>query len=211
MKLYRISGLGADKSVFQHLTLECNLIPVDWIMPKTKENIENYSKRLAQQINTNEQFGIIGVSFGGLIAVELSKLLNPALTILISSAETKEELRSLYRLIGKLGIIKLIPSQLFDPPRILANWLFGAKDKKLLKQILDNTDLKFSKWAVNELLSWKSTERLENRILKISGASDKLMPPVKNKGTRIIDEGEHFMIVDRANEVSDLINKELKF
>ncbi len=210
MRLYGISGLGADKRVFEYLTLECKLIPIEWIAPLKNETIENYSIRFSQLINKEEDFGIMGVSFGGLIAVEISKRLNPNLTILISSAETKKELRTIYRIIGKTKLLKIIPQFLFDPPRIITNWIFGAKKRKLLNQILDDTDLKFVKWAVNELTNWKNNEKLTNPTLKIGGTNDKLIPPKKDKNQRLIDKGEHFMIVDRANEISQIINEEIK-
>jgi len=210
MKLYGISGLGADKRVFEYLTLECILIPIEWIEPLKNETIENYSIRFSQLINIDEDFGIMGVSFGGLIAVEISKRLNPKLTILISSAETKSDLRTIYRIIGKTRLLKLIPQFLFDPPRIIANWIFGTKKKKLLNQILDDTDLKFAKWAVNELINWKNDEKLSNPILKIGGTNDKLIPPNRDNNQRLIENGEHFMIVDRANEISQIINEEIK-
>ena len=96
MKLYVISGLGADKRVFQYLTLNYELIPIDQINPQGNESIKTYSIRLAQKIDTSEKFGIVGVSFGGLVAVEISKQLKPAITILISSVETRGELRQIY-------------------------------------------------------------------------------------------------------------------
>jgi len=205
MKLYGISGLGADKRVFQKLSLECELIPIDWIEPKQNETIAAYSIRLSRKIDTTEKFGIIGVSFGGLVAVEMSKKLNPALTILISSAETSKELRAIYRLFGKSGLINLIPTKLFDPPRGMANWIFGAKNKQLLNQILDDTDLVFAKWAVKELVNWKNDEKVKNPILKIGGTHDKLIPAKGN--TKLIERGAHFMIVDRADEISEMINE----
>ena len=210
MKLYGISGLGADKRVFEYLTLDCTLIPIEWIEPLKNETIENYSIRFSKSINREEDFGIMGVSFGGLIAVEISKRLNPKLTILISSAETKKELRTIYRIIGKTRLLKIIPQFLFDPPRIIANWVFGAKKKKLLNQFLDDTDLKFAKWAVNELTNWKNNEKLSNPILKIGGTNDKLIPPLKDNNQRLIDKGEHFMIVDKADEISRIINNEIR-
>jgi len=210
MKLYGISGLGADKRVFEHLTLECTLIPIEWIEPLKNETIENYSIRFSKSINEEEDFGIMGVSFGGLVTVEISKRLNPKLTILISSVETKKELRKIYRIVGKTKLLKIIPEVLFDPPRIIANWIFGAKKKELLNQILDDTDLKFAKWAVNELTNWKNNEKLSNPILKIGGTNDKLIPPKKDTNQRLIDKGEHFMIVDRANEISQIINEQIK-
>lgn len=209
MKLYGISGLGADKRVFERLTLECEFIPIDWIQPLENESIEDYSKRLSTVIDQENDYGILGVSFGGLIAVEISKVLKPKLTILISSAETRDYLRSIFRGIGKIGITSLLPSRIFDPPRAIAHFIFGTNEKDLLNNILNDTDLDFAKWAVNELLNWKNTQRLE-RVLQISGTNDKLISPKKDKKTHLIKGGEHFMIVDRAEEISQIINQEIK-
>ena len=50
------------------------MIPVEWIKPKKKEPIIGYSKRLIKEyeIGNDQEFGILGVSFGGLIATEIS-------------------------------------------------------------------------------------------------------------------------------------------
>ena len=40
----------------------------------------------------------------------------------------------------------------------------------------------------------------------VNGNIDKLLPPSGNTKTIIIKKGEHFMIVDRANEISSIIN-----
>jgi len=210
MKLYGISGLGADSRVFNFLNLDCELIPVEWIEPHKNERIEKYAARLAQVINQQEEFGIIGVSFGGLIAVEISKLLNPKITILISSVETSTELRTIYRFVGKLKIIKIVPKRLLNPSFFIANWFFGAQNKRLLKQILEDTNPKFVKWALNELVNWRNKEFLANPILKINGTKDKLIPPHKSSNQAIIDNGSHFMIVDKADEISEIINREMR-
>ncbi|WP_258542104.1 alpha/beta fold hydrolase [Parvicella tangerina] len=207
MNIYGISGLGADKRVFERLSLEQNLIPIDWIDPEPNESIESYSNRLKEVIDTSEPFILIGVSFGGLIATEISKILNPELTILISSAETKNELRSIYRGFGKTNLIKLIPNKLFDMPRGFATFMFGTNEKKLLSDILDDTDLKFTKWAINELTNWKNETKLE-KVVKINGSKDKLIPP--SQSDYLIDGGEHFMVVDKADEISTIINNEIK-
>ncbi|QWX84339.1 alpha/beta hydrolase [Cellulophaga sp. HaHaR_3_176] len=209
MKVYGISGLGADKRVFDSLTLDFDFIPIDWITPNKNEPIECYSKRLSKIIDTKNEFCLIGVSFGGLIATEISKILNPKVTILISSAHTKNELRPIFIGFGKTKLIKLMPTFLFDPPRIIAKYLFGAKNNKLLNDILDDTDLSFAKWAVYELTNWKNITQLKN-ILKINGTNDKLIPPRGNTKMEVINNGGHFMIVDKADEVSEIINTEIK-
>ena len=205
MKIYGISGLGADERVFKYLNLKHEIIPLAWIKHDKNELLEHYAKRLAAKIDTNEDFGILGVSFGGLVAVEISKILNPKVTILISSVETKNELSFLIKGLGKMNLVKYLPSKLFNPPKKIAHFLFGTDNKELLNKILDDTDLDFTKWAVNELLNWKNTTTLSS-IIKISGTNDKLMSPTKANNTILIEKGEHFMIVDKAKEISDVIN-----
>ena len=209
MKIYGISGLGADKRVFDFLTLDNEFIPIDWITPYKNEPIKDYSKRLSSVIDIENDFCLIGVSFGGLIATEISQILNPKTTILISSAHTKNELRPIFRWFGKTQLIRVIPTFLFDPPRLIAKYIFGAKNTKLLNDILDDTDLSFAKWAVNELTNWRNTTQLKN-VLKINGTKDKLIPPKGNTKMELIEKGEHFMIVDRANEISKIINDKIK-
>ncbi|MEH6513989.1 MAG: hypothetical protein V7734_12910 [Maribacter arcticus] len=78
MKIFAISGLGADERVFNFLTLDHEIVPIRWIAPKRKETIIAYSERLIQEykISDENEYAILGVSFGGLIAIEISKMDN---------------------------------------------------------------------------------------------------------------------------------------
>lgn len=207
MKIYAISGLGADSRVFNFLNLDLEIIPLEWISPLKKETIEHYAFRLSQKINQEEPFILMGVSFGGIMATEISKITQPIATILVSSAEIKSELRWIYNVIGKMKLIPLFPTSFFDLPRFVASWLFGTQDKQLLNEILDDTDLHFTKWAIIKLTTWKNTTRINN-CYKICGSKDKLIPPnPKAPNVHYIQNGEHLMIVDKADEVSKIINE----
>lgn len=209
-KIYAISGLGADKRVFKYLTLDYELVPIEWIKPKTKESIIEYSQRLIVEygIDKDKNFAVLGVSFGGLIATEISKLTNPKFTILVSSVETRNELSGLIKLAGKSKILELVPESLLSPPKTIARFMFGTDKKELLNSIIDDTDLSFTKWAIRELINWKNQAHLSN-LIKIGGTKDKLLPP-KGDNTILIDRGEHFMIVDKGKEISDIINREIE-
>jgi len=209
LKIYGISGLGADKRVFDFLSLDFEFVSIDWISPYKNESIKNYARRLSNIIDSKNDFCLIGVSFGGLVATEINKLLDPKITILISSVQTKNELRPVYRWFGKTKLLKLIPIFLLDPPRFIAKHLFGTKNHKLLNEVLNDTDLNFTKWAINELTNWKNTTQQKN-VLKINGTHDKLIPPRGNTKMELIDKGGHFMIVDRANDVSNIINESIR-
>ena len=210
MKIFALSGLGADERVFEYLTLDFELVPIKWLHPTKNETIVAYTTRLIKHYGLQKEtdFGVLGVSFGGLISAEISKQIMPKFTILISSVETKKELPGILRLIGKSRIINLIPAKLLNPPKTIAHYLFGAQNIKLLNSILDDTDLSFAKWAIKALVNWQNQTTLHN-LIKISGSKDKLFPP-KGKNDILIEKGEHFMIVDRAAEISDIINYKMK-
>jgi hypothetical protein len=55
MKIYAISGLGADKRVFEYLSLEHELVPISWIKPKSKESIIDYAERLIDKYDLRNE------------------------------------------------------------------------------------------------------------------------------------------------------------
>ncbi|HEY5039439.1 MAG TPA: hypothetical protein VIJ93_10240, partial [bacterium] len=79
MNLYFISGLGADKRVFQKLIIPESFIIhyVEWIPVFPEESLSQYCEKLISQINRAEPFILIGLSFGGVIAIEMSKRIKP--------------------------------------------------------------------------------------------------------------------------------------
>ncbi len=208
VKIYCISGLGADERVFEQLTLEGECVALRWIDPMPKESIEAYAERLSRAIDKTEEFIVLGVSFGGLIAVEISKLLNPKLTILVSSVETRKELPRLFRWIGKTNLLRFLPVQFFRPPKRILHYLFGTKNKEILNQIIRDSKPSFYKWAIRALLVWKNDESVDAK-LKIEGKADKIIPPTHDPKAIVVEGGQHFMIYDKAEEISAIVNAKI--
>ena len=207
--IYLISGLGADERIFKHLNFgELTPIFIKWIKPKNNELIENYALRLSEQITTKKPI-ILGVSFGGMLAIEIAKLIDCQQIIIISSAKNKSEIPFYYRLIGRFKLHKLIPIKLFKWANPLTYWFFGMhtkSEKELLKSILNDTNKTFLKWAINAIVNWKNKEIINN-LVHIHGDLDRVLP-IKNKKEIdfIIPKGGHLMVFNKA----DLINKFLK-
>ena len=209
-ELYLLSGLGADKRVFDFLDLHgFKLVHIDWIKPLDDEKIESYAQRLLQQIMTNRPT-LIGVSFGGIIAIEIAKLIETDKVILISSATTKTDIPARHRIAGNLQLNKLIPAPLYRTANFVVYWLFGVKKKKekdLLKAIMDDADNDFVDWATNKIVTWDNEQLLPN-VTTIHGTSDLILP--FRKADHVVDHGGHLMIVSRADEISRILRKILE-
>jgi hypothetical protein len=75
MKAYFISGMAADARVFRHIRLPEGYEPVylDWIDPVPHESLRSYALRLAERIDKNHPFILLGLSFGGMLGTEIAK------------------------------------------------------------------------------------------------------------------------------------------
>src|SRR6185436_12719939 len=131
------------RRVFDFLDLHgFKLIHIEWIKPLDDEKIESYARRLLDQIKSPRPT-LIGVSFGGIISIEIAKLIETNKVILISSVTSKAGIPARYRLAGSLWMNKLIPASLYRKANFIVYWLFGVKkknEKKLLKTIMDEAD-----------------------------------------------------------------------
>lgn len=207
--IYIFSGLGVDKRVFDGIDFgPLQPIFLDWIPPLKNESLTNYSKRISKKIKSKKPI-LIGLSFGGIVATEVSKIIQTENIILLASAKTKFELPLLYRILGKLKINKLIPAFLFRKQHVLSNWFFGIKNdehKKIFGQILKDTDVTFLKWALNEIANWKNTEE-PSKFIHIHGNKDKILPIKNVKTNFVIDNGGHFMTVCQSKEIETIIRQ----
>ena len=200
-----LSGLGADKRVFDFLDLHgFKLIHVDWIKPLEDEKIESYARRLLHQIKTSRPT-MIGVSFGGIIAIEIAKHIEINKLILISSIKTKADIPFRYRLAGNLWMNKLIPAPLYRKANLVVYWLFGVrkkKEKELLRAIMDDADNDFVDWATNEIVTWENEKQVPN-VVTIHGTADRIFP--FKEADHKVEHGGHLMVVSKADEVSRIL------
>ena len=123
-QIYCISGLGADKRAFQYLSIPNHQLNfVEWMVPNKGETIEAYTTKLLTQIKTENPI-LIGMSFGGIIAIEMAKQIKTEQVILISSVKTKFEFPFLYRFLAALGLHHIVPLQHLKYAYKIAFWFF---------------------------------------------------------------------------------------
>ena len=208
MKVYFIAGLGADHRIFHHIRLPEGFEPVylHWKKPADGETLEEYSLRMAEEIDDHERFALIGLSMGGMIATEISKQIKPGKLILLSSVGTRKELPSYFNFIHKYHLHQLIPAKIFTSASIIKR-LFTAEsreDKALLREIIRDTDPEFVRWAMGAILNWKNESEPAN-CYHIHGDRDEILPLKYTHATHIIPKGTHMMILNRAGELNELL------
>lgn len=210
--VYLIPGQGADGRLFSRLHLEnCDTTIIKYPVPFRHETLPEYAKRLASQVDTTQPFYLIGVSLGGMCAVEMAKFLHPVKVILISSAETEDEIPVRYRFQRVLPLNRLVGGRLckwMAPP---ARFLFepeSRKDKDIFNAMIHDKDPRFMKRSINMIIHWKNKE-IPPGIVHIHGDHDHTLPCRRIKNCIHLKDGSHMMIYTHSEVLNKLLNEQL--
>lgn len=207
-KVFLIAGMGADVRLFKNLDLSgFEVIDVAWIEPEPTDTITTYAAKLVQKYNITAQGNVIGVSLGGMFAVEIAKQVELKNVIIISSIKTIDEAPFYYKIFRALPVYKLIPANLMLS---MGAWLKPFFSKKmggesyLFDSMLRNTSPKFLKWSMGAALHWDGQSPLQ-RIYHVIGDSDLIFDHRKIKSAIIIPGGDHMMVFTRAKDLNPII------
>lgn len=212
MKVYFISGLGADCRVFTHIRLPEGFekVDIDWISPLKNESLGEYALRLAGKIDTSEKFAVVGLSMGGMIASEIAGRFSPAATILVSSISSSDQIPKRYKIMHALKLDKLLPVSVIKSATVLKR-LFTVEskdDKSLLRAVIKDTDPVFIRWALRAIPQWHYTA-VPKDLWHIHGSSDEILPIRYTRPTHTIAGGSHMMVMTKAIEVNKIIAEAL--
>src|SRR6188768_3452252 len=128
--IYCISGLGADERVFSKFQFPGHEIHfIKWIKPDKNESIESYAKRLITQIHHDKPI-LIGLSFGGIMCIEIARQIKTELIIIISSIKSSDEMPLWMRLSGRLKLNRLFPMRSFKLIEPLEDYNLGVRSKE---------------------------------------------------------------------------------
>lgn len=211
-KIYILSGLGVDSRVFAKMDLSgYDVTHIEWIPPHPEESMVSYAKRITEMIKDKNSI-LIGLSFGGMIAMEIAKIIDVHKIILLASAKGYRELPRFNRYFGSLNLHRLVPESILKHHNRFIDYLFGISSKEqslMLKQILSDTDPIFMKWAIDQIIHWRNDVVPEN-VTHIHGDKDHIIPIKNIRPTHIIENAGHFMTISHAKEVETLLRNVLR-
>lgn len=209
--IYCISGLGADEKIFAKLQLKgYDLKYIPWLQPNKNEKIDEYAKRMALAIHDDAPI-LLGVSFGGMMGIEIARLMPVKKLFIVSSIKSVKEMPAWMRWAGSLKLNKIVPLRsykLIDKIGIDRLGVTTKEERELVRNYRKNVDLRYLDWAIQQIVKWKNNWQPDH-IVHIHGNKDKIFPVKRISGGHIIKNGTHLMIYNRADEISRLIEQEL--
>ncbi len=214
MKIILLPGLGADARLLSpQKTAFPDLIVLPWLKPENGESLPAYAARLAKVCEATvgkEPFVLGGVSFGGMLALEMAQHLNPKAVFLIASSRTGKSLKRLhdfFRVILPrlpLGVFAFVKKRI-APFTMHRLGKMNPDQRKICLDMLRDTDINFFAWATKALLNWSLGDELTCPIYAIHGERDVIIPLKKVRADVVVPGGGHVINLTHADVVNRFI------
>lgn len=212
--LYFVPGMAANSKIFENLSLDTELFNcyfLEWKIPTSEEeSLSDYARRMCEEI-IHENPVLIGVSFGGVIVQEMSKLIKTQKIIIISSIKMNCELPKRLKIVQQTKIYNLFPSKFLENFENYVQFFIGDRQSKKLEayqKYLSFRNQAYLHWAIHSLLHWEQETPINN-LVHIHGTKDEIFPIIHIQGCISVESGTHAMVLTKAKKISLLIAKSL--
>ena len=206
-KLIMLPGMAADERLFEPQRRAFpGLIVPPWIDPEPDESLVSYARRTASQIDPAGLVLVGGVSFGGIVALEMAHHLGLAECVLISSVRSPAEMP--WRLRALRPLARIGPRRLGSTAGWAARWLAPSMPRATARRLgrLAVPQSDFLRWACWAVLRWQPTpEALQVRVHQIHGSADRTFPLWCTRPDQIVRGGGHLLTLTHPLEVNEFI------
>ena len=212
MIIYAIPGFGTTAQLFSNMAVrDAELVVLDWPPPEEQDTMQSYARKFLPQIDTSKPFCLMGVSFGGMLCSELSRLVKPQRTFLISSAKFRKELPWFLRFFRHVPVYRYISESRHRKLAYYGRWMigFGKAYMPEFMAMVHSMGPNYFKYCIHIIVNWNRSDPPPN-TLHIHGSGDKLILYSGVTSDHTIPGGTHAMVVFRADEVSKIIEEEIK-
>lgn len=209
--VYFVPGLAAGKEIFRNIVLPVKQYEIhilEWFIPSKGDTIAQYAEQMAQRV-VHENAVLVGVSFGGVMAQEMSLFLNLKKLIIVSSVKSKDELPLRLKLVRKTGAYKLLPTGWALSVKDLTKLAIGPRSKKRLRlyqEYLSMRDKYYLDWAIKQMVCWERDTPVPG-VEHIHGDMDSVFPMKHIRDAQCLEGGTHVMILNKGAKVSKLLEK----
>lgn len=208
--VYLIPGQGADGRLFQNIHISHHdTVILTYLIPEKGEQMAAYAHRMAAQIDTTRPYAIVGVSLGGMLAVEMKDFLNPEEVIIIASAKCQENIPNLYKFFRNFPLHRVLGGRFYKfGTRFMQPFYepMTKENQQIFRSMLKQKDPKFMKRAVRCIVEWEN-DLCSNEVIHIHGTEDRTLPHKTANPDITVENGTHMMTLARGQEISNLLNQ----
>lgn len=211
-----LPGLGADCRLFEDVNpfLADSVCP-DYIPARGREGLGEYSVAFAERLDLSEEFVVLGMSFGGMVALEAAMRHEGFARqckgiLMVSSCRDKSAIDAAFK--KRSQLLAYLPDSLLRLGLVTFSERFSPHDpidnrqRLLLRGMASDTDLRFFRWAVQACAAWNrgtwSAADVSVPIRQVHGANDDVIPIPGGHADEMVSDGGHLLNFTHAEHIA---------
>lgn len=194
--------MGANSNMYpkEKYTYLRDVLFINWPKYDGEVSLEKVARAIIDRHQINNEMVVGGSSLGGMVAIEIAKIIGLKKIILIGSATDPDYINPLLRKLSDLAE--------FTPFKII-QVLTGKVNKYSRIELLnmfEESDSKFIKAMCSALFEWEGIGKFNGDVCQIHGEKDLVIFPPKQE-VKILPGGGHLTSMSHAEEVANFIYK----
>ena len=188
--------MGATSAMYVSLQDEVDfeIHFIEWPAYAGEKTFSEVAQRIINDHSISDHDVVGGSSLGGMVALEIARMLEPKAVVLIGSATKPGEVQAFLSSLSPLAAVT---------PVALIQVLAG-KHKSRVAQMFSESSADFIRAMSFYLPSWPGYEGPIDRIYRIHGRRDHVIPCPSN-GAKIVDGAGHLIAMTHPKECGDFL------
>jgi pimeloyl-ACP methyl ester carboxylesterase len=210
-RLILLPGLGANERMYAGQRSAFPRLEVPkWLSPGVNATLADYGRRMAQTVDASEPFFLGGSSFGGAVALEMARHLNPRAVFLIGSCRTPAAIPWHLRAVARCGGWLARGPVLWAAHAVASRSTsrFGEltpEQRTMLVAMIRGADRRFLRWGGTALVRWGGAADLRVPVHQIHGEDDCILPCGLSTAEVTVPGAGHLMNVTHPDAVNRFI------
>jgi pimeloyl-ACP methyl ester carboxylesterase len=212
-RLILLPGLGVDRRLFlPQMSLPARIEFAPALAMQPGESLECYAERLSKTIDAAEPFYLGGVSFGGMLAQEMTRHLRPRAVFAIATCDAARHIKEPIRLMCHLGpLLSDAAIAALLPIAPLGLRLLGRPNREARRELLEllaGTDPNLTRLGAKAIAGWSLRHRPQMPIYRIHGTDDQVIPAASVcKPALLVSRAGHVVNVTHSEIVNRFIRR----
>lgn len=211
--IYCLPGLGLNEKVFSKLKIpSAQLKFIKYVEAEKEETLQSYAAKINEQI-VDEEFSLLGMSLGGILSIEISRIRKVKKLYLISTIKNKLERPSFLKVLDKIPNSSTTAAKWAISASVKLKPYYDNSDEEglnLFKEMMEECSLGFISWGWRVVSNWEFNQSFSTPFYHLHGTADLVFPIKHIDQAETLKGGTHYMIYNNADEISTRIENSLQ-